>query len=189
MIDPSPSTTEREAIIARLTAAFAEDRISLEEFERRAEEVYRAATPMALTRLTSDLPAEITPAPADASVPAARSQMPPRISSVLGSVERGGRLSVPRRLEIRAVLANVELDLREAIFESGVTEIAVRAAFANVEVLLPAGLTVEHHGDALLGSFVAHAGAGPTGSTARTLRITGRALLSSVIFTGPKGDG
>ena len=35
MTDP-----DREAVIARLAAAFAEDRLSMDEYERRVEEVY-----------------------------------------------------------------------------------------------------------------------------------------------------
>ena len=186
----TPSQPEREAVVARLSAAFAEDRISLEEFERRVEEVYKAATSVALTRLTSDLPVA---APSDRSLANDSSvvQMSPRLVAFLGNVERRGRLAVPRRWEVRAFCANVEVDLRDADLKPGVTEIAVRAFCANVEIVLPEGVVLENHGNAFVGSFAV--GTGPRltrepGAAVRLVRLTGRATFSNVEVTGGSGE-
>jgi predicted membrane protein len=99
---------------------------------------------------------------------------------------------VPPRLEVRAVLGNIELDLRDAEFGSGITEISVHAILGNVEISLPTHVAVENHGSAVLGSFAARAKRGArrtaTASTA-TVRITGRALLGNVEFESKAGDG
>jgi len=184
------TTPDREAIIARLAAAFAEDRLSMDEYEQRVEAVYKAATPMALEKLTSDLPAPVAAKGEDAALSGVL-PMAPRLFALLGSVERKGRLAVPRRLEVRALFANVEVDLREADFKPGVTEIAVRALFANVELILPEGVALEHHGEAILGSFATHAGpkaVRPPGSAVRLVRLTGRAVFGNVEVSGGSGE-
>ena len=51
-----PATREREAVIAQLSAGFADDRLSLEEFESRVSAAYRATTTTDLVALAADLP-------------------------------------------------------------------------------------------------------------------------------------
>ncbi len=97
---------------------------------------------------------------------------------------------MPSRLRIRSILGNVTLDLREADFHDGVTEITVHAFLGNVEVALPRDVAMECHGSALLGNF-AHSGAGARpdadSTRTRTVRITGRAVLGNVEFGGEPG--
>ena len=184
------TTDMREAAVARLSAAFAYDVLPMEEFERRVGEVYRVATPGDLAELLGDLPPD---AAAEHSV-AGRALVPAqpiggRIGALFSNVERSGRLSVPSRLRIRAVFGNVELDLRDAEFGPGLTEISVDAVFGNVEVRLPANVAVEDDGESILGSFVVRVAARAEWSLAHslahslaTVRITGRALLGNVEF-------
>ena len=175
----TPFKPDRESTIARLTTAFAEDQISLEEFERRVEEVYRAASSTALARLTEDLPA---PAPAEPAAPDAIA-VSSRITATFRSLERTSRMVVPRRLEIRATFSNVELDLTQAKFREGRTEIAVRAFCSNVELRLPAGVAVEEEGGTLFGIFAAHSASSapePSAHPAPTVRLIGRSILSNV---------
>jgi hypothetical protein len=180
-------------VIARLSAAFARDILPLDEFERRTAEVYRMTTLARLDELVVDLPdpgARV--GDVARTVPAGAELIPPRITTVLANLERGGPAVVPPRLEVRAVLGNIELDLRDAEFGSGITEISVHAILGNVEISLPTHVAVENHGSAVLGSFAARAKRGArrtaTASTA-TVRITGRALLGNVEFESKAGDG
>jgi len=189
--------TERERVVSRLSDAFAQDVIVVEEFERRVEAVYRAATRADLDLLVRDLP---SPTPASTQRSAASSLAPStdsdrRIAAVFSSVERTGFHEMPRHLDIRVLLGNVELDLSGSCFAPGITEISVSATFGNVEMLLPAGVIVENDGQALIGSFeyrvskrkprpsvgvpAATAGLAAGGGVA-VVRITGRARLSSV---------
>ena len=175
---------ERDAAVERLSAAFANDALSLEEFERRVEAVYQAPTSNAIVQLVQDLPGAASPATHDALMPA--TPMSPRLAVAFGSVERDGRVLVPARVDLRAVFGNIELDLREAEFAPGVTEICIHAVVANVEVQLPTHVGVENHGETFLGSFASRVKGSdrpdrnlPAFSTARVL-ITGRAVLGNV---------
>jgi hypothetical protein len=141
------SPAAREQVIARLTERYAHDHLSLEEFERRAEAAYAVTTPAALAELTADLGADVAGnAPARASIPSMQ------VRVMLGSAVRE-MAEVPRRLEVRSLLGNVELDLTRARFAPGVTEIALHAVMGNIEIQLPANVGVEDHVSAMLGSF------------------------------------
>ena len=172
------STDAREAVIARLSTAFAHDELSLDEFEQRAAAVYRASAPAELQRLVADLPVRAQAAMTDAPPPLAS-----RIGAVFANVERGGALTVPPRIDIRAVLANVELDLSAAHFQPGVTEISIRAFLGNVELRLPAGARVENHGSGTMASFTSRVPPA-SGASAVQVRITGRAVLANVEIGG-----
>ena len=172
------SVAEREAVVARLSDAFAHDLLPLDEFERRCAEAYRAPSAAALAALVSDLPVQAPVRQVDSSAPA---PLPQRIRAVFGNVERGGVVEMPARLEITSLFGNVELDLADAHFGAGVTEISVRAVFGNVEITLPAHATVENHGSGILASFTCRASRGSrTGQGGPVVRITGSALLANV---------
>lgn len=175
---PALSRAARERVVAQLAEAFAQDRLSLEEYDERVTSVYRATSADALRALTADLVGTgLTSAPT--------AMLQHRIAGAFTSVERSGRVSVPTHVEIRVVMSNVVLDLREAHFAPGVTEIALRSVFASVELRLPAGIVVEDQTENVLSSFESKVRRRGKGS--RTLpglgsvvRITGRAVLSSV---------
>lgn len=183
---------DRQRTIARLSDAYAQDVIAVEEFERRVEAVYRASERAELVALTQDLPTAAADNGATNSLAKTSGTDRRRISSMFSNVERTGFAEMPRRLDIRVFAGNVELDLSRSHFAPGVTEIAIKSTMGNVEIFLPSGITVENEGVALLGSFDLDAAerprAGPFNAaiTARPLsivRITGRALLSSVEIT------
>ncbi|HET9798452.1 MAG TPA: LiaF domain-containing protein [Gemmatimonadaceae bacterium] len=141
------SPAAREHVIARLTERYTQDHLSLEEFERRAEAAYAVTTPAALAELTADLGADADGlSPVRASIPSMQ------VRVMLGSVSRE-MVEVPRRLDVRSLLGNVELDLTRARFAPGVTEIALHAVMGNIEIQLPANVGVEDHVSAMLGSF------------------------------------
>lgn len=60
----------------------------------------------------------------------------------MSSVERAGPWEVPRELELRATWGNLELDFREATFESGTTTIDVRVTMGNIELIVPPSIEV-----------------------------------------------
>lgn len=173
-----PSLEAREAAVARLSAAFAHEVLSLDEFERRTTDAYRAASGTELAALVADLPATVGTNGPSGALP----EMPARVAAAFSNVERGGAAVVPPRLEIRAVFGNVELDLGTARFGDGVTEISIQAVFGNVRILLPPGVRVQNHGAATLGSFVSRCTSGGAASNAQVL-VTGRALFANVELT------
>ena len=173
---PPVSPAARERVIALLTERYAQDHLSLDEFERRAAAAYAARTPADLSALTADL--------GDAPVPASRASLPSmNVGVVLGNIVRGMH-AVPRRLDIRTVLGNVELDLTHASFAPGVTEISLHAFMGNIEIQLPPHVGVEDHVSAVLGSFEyrrhPRASSWIEGSrVASVVRFTGRVTMSS----------
>lgn len=197
MTDESDSTDltrlatseERDAAVKRLTTAFADDAIPVDEFERRVAEVWRATTSQALVALTQDLPASQStsdssaPAPmrepSAVDVPRAGSR---RVASIMSSIERQVNGPVPERLHVRALMGSIELDLTDADFPPGVTEIRVRAIMGNIELELPDHVEVEDYGRSFMGTFVVRAGRrrGPRDPDRPVVRIVGRSIMSNI---------
>ena len=173
---PLPVPDARERVVAALTRAFAEDRISSDELESRLERVYHATSGVELDAILADLPRSLEEP--TALVPADASET--RVAALMSAVERQWTGVVPRRLEIRGRLGYVELDLTGATFEPGVTVIDVRAFCGYVQLRLPAGVRVESHGRAIAG-FFSLKGAGRTDAAdAPVVRVTGRAMFGFV---------
>ena len=172
----SVSPASRERVIALLTERYAQDHLSLDEFERRAAAAYAARTPDELAALTADLPG--------GEVPAMRACLPAmNIGVVLGSIVRDMH-AVPRALDVRTVLGNVELDLTHATFAAGVTEITLHAFMGNIEIHLPWNVGVEDHVSAVLDSFEYRrhpraASWADSSKIASVVRFTGRVTMSS----------
>lgn len=97
------------------------------------------------------------------------------------STKREGRWTLPRALRVAAVMGSAELDLREAAFAEGVSEIEVMAVLGNVEIFVPVGVRVECSGEALAGNFeVRMSGAPDVAPGAPVLRIRGSAYFANV---------
>ncbi len=184
---PPVSPAARERVVALLTERYAQDQLSIDEFERRAAAVYAAQTPQELAALTADL--------GDLDAPATRASLPAmNVGVVLGSIVREMH-AVPRALEVRTVLGNVELDLTHASFAPGLTEISLHAFMGNIEIQLPKNVGVEDHVSAVLGSFEyrrhprASSWAESSGITS-VVRFTGKVTMSSaeVIIRRDSGE-
>jgi hypothetical protein len=173
---PPASPAARERVIALLTESYAQEHLSLDEFERRATAAYAARTPDELAALTADL--------GNPDVPPARASLPSmNVGVVMGSIVREMH-AVPRVLDVRTVLGNVELDLTHATFAPGVTEIALHAFMGNIEILLPPHVGVEDHVSAVLGSFEYRRHPRATSwreshHVTSVVRFTGRVTMSS----------
>lgn len=184
---PAVSPAAREQAIEELTKRFANDQLTMDEFERRAAAVYAASSPAALVALTADLQQ-----PLPRVVPSTGPMM--HIGAVLGSVVRGGQISVPDRMEIRSILGNVELDLTSAVFAPGVTEIELRAFMGNIEIRLPPHVGLEDHVSTVLGSFEYRrhpraASWAEASAINSVVRFTGKVIMSSVEVVVRAGGG
>jgi hypothetical protein len=163
----------REQVVDLLQLRFADDSLSLDEFERRIAIAYQARTATELDSLVADLSQET-----------AVTMIPEygRIVTILSNNERGSSMPVPRHLDILSIMGNVEMDMSGATFAPGVTEIDISAFLGNVQITVPLGIRVESSGDALLGNFDCKVPnvAGYPDDRDRVLRIKGRAVLSSI---------
>lgn len=175
----------RERVIARLSDAFAQGELDVDEFDRRLELAHRSESVAQLDELTAGL---ATPSSSTALVPVASAELAPgqqegrqKVVAVLGNANRGGPWAPPRHLRVYAVLGNTELDFREARLAPGAIDIEVTACLGNVTVIVPPSLAVEMNGTAVLGSFEHSERAPASPDPGRALlRIHGLACLGNV---------
>jgi hypothetical protein len=178
-----PLERERERTIEVLSQHFAHDNITLDELERRLEQVYRAASVPALRQLTKDLPAETTETEQrrEVAVPEAFAPERDRIVSIMAETKRRGLWRVPRRLTIWSIMSDTKIDLTEAQLTSGVTEIKVRTIMATTKVIVPPGVRVVVQPNALMSAVVDDVEDQPAvGSGAPVVRITGPVIMSEL---------
>jgi len=154
----------RQQAIDALCEHFANDALSVEEFEKRVEQAHKAESTDDLRRLLQDLPTgdlpirreEVTPAQhprAGAMVPASRVKERGVMVAALGGVERKGRWIPARQNYAVAVMGGIQLDFREALLPPGETEVWIFTVMGGAEIIVPPGLTVESDGVAILGGF------------------------------------
>jgi hypothetical protein len=153
--------SERERIVQDLGEHFAQDRLTLPEYERRVELAYRAGSADALRDLTRDL----TPlAPVPMSQSAATAAPAGRTAATVGTrtknflafmsgVVRRGKWTVPARIRAFAWMGGIGLDLREAMLTAPVTDIYVFALMGGVEIIVPPNVRLESDGFAIMGGF------------------------------------
>ncbi len=192
-----PVANTRDVTIDALCEHFANDIMSVEEFERRVDAAHSATSVDALKKLLQDLPggglpavveSQTTPTPAPGSrftvTSAAQVKEQSFIVAIMGGSARKGRWSPARKNYAIAVMGGSELDFREAVMGPGVTELQIFTLCGGVEVVVPPGLNVESHGIAIMGGFE-HAADDyhSPDPNAPTLKITGVAIMGGVEVT------
>ncbi len=209
MSDPArspaaPSASDREAVLSALGDAYAADQLDLDELEQRMARVYRATSHDALAEVLNGLGrGSVVPPPRAAAPSASRDSsgelsaraveygaaaiaraavVPERavVAAVCGGAVRKGAWVVPRQIKAFAVMGGVELDLREAQFAEGVTEIEVLAFWGGVEIYVPTGVRVESTGLGIMGGFSIGSADADPGPNAPVLRINGVAIMGGV---------
>jgi hypothetical protein len=167
----------REAVIQKLSDAYAEDLLDDATFEERIALVHQATDVAALDGLVKDVVStSLVPVPKQVGlVPAKR-----RMLALFSSVERSGAYALPESLEARAIFGSAVIDLRDAQLEPGVTTLSVRAIFGNVEIIVPPELAVACDGTAIFASFE-HKGQSAFAEAGKPcLRIDGTAIFGNV---------
>jgi len=157
-----------------LCLAQAEDRLTVEAFESRLTRVKQAPNEATLAAILADIePTSSFPAPiisgghpvavADhtgMAAPVAPADLL-RVSSVFASTKRAGSWTVPLLIEGKALLGELTLDLRDAVFGSDVVDIQVDVMLGSFTLIVPAGTQVENEVDETLSSST-HSTRGPT---------------------------
>jgi hypothetical protein len=128
------SDADREGVLARLSTALGEGRLSLPEFEERVDGVLRARTFGEVQPYVADLPGW-TPPIAKRDVVELRADA--------GSIKRKGRWIVPKRLVVQSRAGSVKLDMRQAVFDEPVVEIELAVLAASTTIVLPPGATAD----------------------------------------------
>jgi Domain of unknown function (DUF1707) len=177
---PAPAVTlasnvERDAATQRLQAAFAEHRLTDEEFDQRVRNALTARTTAELDRLTADLPAA-APVLLVATAPGRK---PGRFAIALkSSISRVGRWTLPRRFFSLVYKGGGLLDLRAAELTSAETTITAISYKSRTEILLPPGVRLELGGTGVSAAGDAWRGEIPPG--APVVRVKGVAYKGSI---------
>jgi len=178
----------REHVIARLSESYAEDVFDVDELERRLDLAHGARTVAELDALLSDLvtstasTALVVAGPTAIDDPTRPEQKKLRV--IMSSVERRGRRSVPRHLDLRVLWGNAELDFRDASLGPGVTTIHVRVFMGNFEVILPPTLAIDVDVSSFAGSVTERHRVPPDADPARpVIRIEGAVRFGNLEIT------
>jgi len=131
-------------VVAVLTEAAADGRLTLGEHSERAERAYAARTLGDLAVLTADL-----------AVPSAqpiRLDGRRAVAGIFTREHRSGRWVVPENLVVTAVFGEVVLDLREAMLQSLHVTIYATVIGGRLDLIVPDGVAVVLTGTAVLTS-------------------------------------
>ncbi len=182
----------RQAAIDALCEHFANDALSVEEFERRVEAAHKAESTEDLRRLLADLPTGDLPIRREDPNPVPMTRMQATVSphrvkekglmvAALGGVDRKGRWLPARQNYVVAVMGGIHLDFREALLPPGDTEVWIFTLMGGAEIVVPPGLAVESDGVAIMGGFE-HKEEAPlqVDPNAPLLRLRGLAIMGGV---------
>ena len=194
------SDADRSRFADVIGDAFAEGRLTRDEYEERLGTTMAARTVADLVPVLDGLPPAAqaaalaplvgiaAPAPATASAPARTSTWWPvegsstsssAVVAIFGGATRKGEWVVPAQLTAFAMFGGVELDLTRVTFAQADSEIIAVAVMGGVEITVPEGLTVQVDGIGIFGGFDQKA-EGPGEPGAPVLRIKGAALFGGV---------
>ena len=188
------SDADRNKVAELLRDAAGEGRIDLDELDERLEATYAAKTYGDLVPITIDLPAhpgDQTPVVARKTLPATAGTFDSSIS-IMGGVTRKGAWLVPERHTVFAMMAGVDLDLREATFAAKETTIYANAIMGGIDIYVDAHTHVIVEGVGIMGAFDQGRDKVEPQLTADSpvVRVKGIALMAGVTVTrkGPPGQ-
>jgi hypothetical protein len=175
----------REGVIGALTEHFARDVFDVDEYDRRIDLAHRARTMAELDDLVVDLAPVPQTALATRAEPSAEALAAwpekKRWVAIFGGIEKKGRWNAPRKMSGTAIFGGGELDLREAVFAPGVTELRLTAVFGGFHIIVPPWLAVEVDATAIFGGFEEmERGHGEPDPGRSLLRISGLAMFGGV---------
>lgn len=168
------SDAEREQAVESLRAHAVDGRLTLGEFAQRVDRAYAAKTRDELDQLTRDLPTSERPASPG------RRRFPRWLVSVLGGVERRGRVRLAAETIGLTFLGGMDLDLRDAEIESAESRMTLVTLLGGVDIKLPEGVDAEVRGVSFLGGKDFDAGNEPAPPGAPRLTINAYTLLGGV---------
>jgi hypothetical protein len=140
--DLRASDFDRERVITLLAQAAADGRLTPDEHTERVERAYQARTLGELAVLTTDL--------AGPDAQPIRLDGRRAVTGVFGRDSREGRWVVPASLPVVAIFGEVELDLREALLQSGRIVVYATLIAGTIHLIVPDGVSVETSGTGVL---------------------------------------
>jgi hypothetical protein len=140
--DLRASDFDRDRVTKLLAEAAADGRLTPDEHAERVEQAYQARTLGQLAALTADLvEQDAQPIKLDGRR---------AVTGIFSRDGRDGRWVVPDRLPVLAIFGEVELDLREALLQSGRTVVYATLIAGTIHLIVPDGVFVETTGTPML---------------------------------------
>jgi hypothetical protein len=140
--DLRASDFDRDRVITLLAESAADGRLTADEHAERVERAYQARTLGQLAALTADLVGQdAQPIKLDGRR---------AVTGIFGRDSRDGRWVVPDSLPVVAIFGEVELDLRDALLQSGRIVVYATLLAGTIHLLVPEGVSVETTGTAVL---------------------------------------
>jgi hypothetical protein len=140
------SDQERDATVQRLQVAFAEGRLTDEEFDDRMRTALAARTHADLDKLLADLPATTAPVVPRPPAPVAGPKPGRNAVAYKNTMRYSGRWRVPGRFRAIVYKGSGVLDLRAAELTEPITVIRAVAYKSDIEIIVPPGIRVEVDG-------------------------------------------
>lgn len=140
------SDQERDAAVQRLQAAFAEGRLTDQEFDERMRAALAARTHADLDALFADLPASSAPVVPRPAGPVTGLRPGRYAVAYKNSVRYSGRWRVPERFRAVVYKGGGVIDLRAAELTAPVTSVLAVAYKSTIEIIVPPGVRVEMSG-------------------------------------------
>lgn len=161
--DLRASDADRDLVLALLSDAMVDGRLTAQEHADRAGQAHAALTLGQLAVLTVDLvPQSAQPFRLDGRRP---------VTGIFGRELRDGRWVVPDRLAVSAVFGEVTLDLREAMLQSSRVLVLATLIGGTLRVIAPEEVAIEVTGAVLIGRPGAVVRGGGTSRDGGTSRI------------------
>jgi Domain of unknown function (DUF1707)/Cell wall-active antibiotics response 4TMS YvqF len=141
--DLRASDADRDQVLALLSAAMGDGRLTPDEHADRVQRAFTARTLGELADLTADL--------------AAPSAQPVRldggrvIAGIFGPARRDGRWVVPENLTVTAMFSEVEVDFTQAILQSSRVQLYATVVGGRLRLIVPDGVSVTVTGHMVLG--------------------------------------
>jgi hypothetical protein len=188
------SDADRDQVATLLSTAYAEGRLTREEHDERVDQLMAAKTFDDLIPITRDLvvvgsPPPLVAAPQSAShftIDATGQDLQPdKMIAIFGGVTRTGRWRVRKKIQAFALFGGMDLDLRDAVFEAPVVEIAGFWCFGGLDMKVPEGIDVRDQTAGIFGGTEVRDIGDPVPG-APTLVIKGVALFGGVSVRGRK---
>ena len=183
--DLTAADTDRDHVVALLTAAHAEGRLTAAERDQRISAARLAGTFDDLVPLTRDL---VGPAGARSPVSydeANSSAAADQIVAIFAGASRKHAWRVRRHTSILTVFGGAELDLTQATFESREVEMNVFCLFGGIELTVPPGTDVDNQVMAVLGGSEVGKLASPDPSAPR-ITVKGFVGFGGIEIKNPK---
>ncbi len=189
------SDADREQVATLLSTAYAEGRLTRDEHDDRIDRLMAAKTFDDLIPITRDLVLVGPPTPVAALRATSRftidtagqNPMPDKMIAIFGGVTRSGRWRVRKNIQALTLFGGIDLDLRDAVFESTVVEISGFWCFGGLDIKVPEGIDVQDQTAGVFGGTdVRDVGVPAPG--APTLVIKGMTLFGGVSVRGPKAN-